>query len=184
VRNLENRERRDCLRNSLRYARAMKSAIFLLAMLTFGLAGRAAEALPIEQQVAEVVKSPKVTVIHFWATWCPNCRGELMTGGWKDFITRNPNVNVIFVTVRDEKSGGAELKRYGIGEQKNFTHLQHPNASRNPDTEVTSFMGLRVGWVPATWIYRDGKLRYALNYGQIRFPILQQLVEDALPKWD
>ena len=86
--------------------------------------------------------------------------------------------------MRDEKAGAAALSKYGIGPQKNFTHLQHPNASRRPDTEMTSFMGQRVGWIPATWIFRDGRLRFALNYGQIRFPILQQLVEDAQPKWD
>lgn len=162
----------------------MKSAIILLALAASLLRVSAADLLPIEHQVAEAVKSPKVTVIHFWATWCPNCRTENVSGGWKKFIEANPEVNVIFVTVRDEKSGGAELAKFGIGPQKNFTHLQHPNASRRPDEEMTSFMSMRVGWIPATWIFRDGKLRYALNYGQIRFPILQQLVEDALPKWD
>lgn len=47
---------------------------------------------------------------------------------------------------------------------------------------MTSFMGLRVGWIPSTWVFQNGRLRYALNYGQIRFPILQQLVEDAQPR--
>jgi hypothetical protein len=49
---------------------------------------------------------------------------------------------------------------------------------------MTTFLGQPMGWIPATWIYRDGKVRYALNYGEIRFPILQQLVDDAQPKWD
>jgi thiol-disulfide isomerase/thioredoxin len=174
----------NCLRKSLRYAARMKSAIILLALLSFAGASRAAELLPIEQQVAEAVASQKVTVVHFWATWCPNCRTENVSGGWKKFIEANPQVNVIFVTVRDERSGATELAKYGIGPQKNFTHLQHPNASRHPDREMSSFMGMRIGWIPATWIFRDGKLRYALNYGQIRFPILQQLVEDARPQWE
>lgn len=162
----------------------MKSAIFLLALLSSIPVVRAAELLPIELQVAEAVKSQKVSVVHFWASWCANCRAENVSGGWRKFVEANPQVNVIFVTVRDEKSGTIELAKYGLGAQKNFTHLQHPNASRRPDEEMTSFMGMRVGWIPATWIFRDGKLRYALNYGQIRFPILQQLVEDAQPKWD
>jgi thiol-disulfide isomerase/thioredoxin len=162
----------------------MKSWFRVVPLLCLGFGLRAAEPLPIENEVAEATKSLQVTVVHFWATWCPNCRTELAGGGWKKFIEANPKVNVIFVTVRDEQSGAAQLAKYGIGPQKNFCHLQHPNTSRKKDQEMTSFMGMRVGWIPATWIFRDGRLRFALNYGQIRFPILQQLVEDALPKWD
>jgi thiol-disulfide isomerase/thioredoxin len=160
----------------------LRLVLLLCFCITVGL--RAAEPLPIEKEVAEATKSQQVTVVHFWATWCSNCRAELTEGGWKKFIEANSKVNVIFITVRDEKSGAAELAKYGIGPQKNFRHLQHPNTSRKKDVEMTSFMEMRVGWIPATWIFRDGRLRYALNYGEIRFPILQQLVEDALPKWD
>ncbi len=162
----------------------MKHLPWLVAVLFFCARLGAAELLPIEEQVAEAVKSSKVTVVHLWATWCPNCEAEMRNGGWKKFVEANPEVNFIFVTVRDEKPGGPALAKHGLGPQKNLTHLQHPNASRNPDTEMTSFLGQRVGWIPVTWVFRGGRLRYALNYGQIRFPILQQLVEDALPKWD
>jgi thiol-disulfide isomerase/thioredoxin len=143
---------------------------------------RAAEWLPIEQEVAKATESPRVTVVHFWASWCPNCRAELVGGGWKQFIEANPEVEFLFITVRDEKPGAAELAKHGLGSQKNFRHLQHPNASRRKEDEMTSFMGMRVGWIPTTWVFQNGRQRYALNYGQIRFPILQQLVEDATPK--
>jgi thiol-disulfide isomerase/thioredoxin len=162
----------------------MNNVLRVLLLLLACLDLRAAEPLPIEKEVAEATQSSQVTVVHFWATWCSNCRAELVGGGWKKFIEANPQVNVIFIAVRDEKSGAAELAKYGIGPQKNFRHLQHPNTSRKKDEEMTSFLDMRVGWIPATWIFRDGRLRYALNYGEIRFPILQQLVEDALPKWD
>jgi hypothetical protein len=33
-------------------------------------------------------------------------------------------------------------------------------------------------------ILRDSQLRYALNYGELRFPLLQQLVRDASDKWE
>lgn len=162
----------------------MKRGILLFStLLCLAATGRAAEWLPIEKQVAEAVKSTRVTVVHFWATWCPNCHAELRGGGWGKFVSANPDVDFIFITVRDEKPGAAELAKFGLGTQKNFTLLHHPNTSRNPEDEMTSFMGMRVGWIPATWIFRVNRLRFALNYGQIRFPILQQLIEDSHPKW-
>jgi hypothetical protein len=42
---------------------------------------------------------------------------------------------------------------------------------------------LPVSWIPTTWIFKAGDLRYALNYGEIRFPILQQLVADSNSDW-
>ncbi len=162
----------------------MKIFVQLVAVLIFCHGLRAAELSAMELQVAEAVKSRKVTVVHLWASWCPNCEAEFRGGGWKKFVDANPSVNFIFVTVRDEKDGAAVLAKYGLSGQTNFGHFQHPNSSRHPDSEMTSFLGQRVGWIPVTWVFCNGRLRFALNYGQIRFPILQQLVEDALPKWD
>lgn len=139
--------------------------------------------LPLEREVAEATKSSRVTVVHFWATWCGNCRRELKDGGWATFVEANPETNFIFITVRDEKAGAPVLAGYGLGKQPNFVHHQHPNTSRRKGEEMTSFMGMRMGWIPATWVFRDGRLRYALNYGEVRFPILQQLVEDARGNW-
>lgn len=158
-----------------------RSWLLLLLALT-GAAARAAEWLPIEKEVAKLTESQRVTVVHFWATWCPNCRAELTGGGWPKFVEANPDVDVLFITVRDERPGAAELAKFGLGPQKNFRHLQHPNASRSKEDEMTSFMGMRVGWIPATWVFQNGRLRYALNYGRVRFPILQQLVDDARPQ--
>ena len=31
----------------------------------------------MQKQVAEAVSSPKITVVHFWAPWCPHCYSEL-----------------------------------------------------------------------------------------------------------
>jgi thiol-disulfide isomerase/thioredoxin len=159
------------------------SALILVLASMLGRGLRAAEMLPVEQQVAEAVQSPKVTVVHFWATWCGNCKHELVSGGWKDFLAANPDVNVIFVTSWDPKPGAPELEKYGLGAQKNFTVIQHPNGSRKKDDQMHAFLGLPVSWLPTTWVYREGKLRYALNYGEIRFPMLQQMVTDSLDKW-
>lgn len=185
VRNPENAAARDCAVRREHYGARMRFFAPGLILVALALASvRAAEWLPIEREVAEMTKSSNVTVVHFWAPWCPNCHAELKSGGWKQFIEANPKAKVVFITVRDERNGAPELAKFGLGPQKNFVHLQHPNPSRRPGVEMTSFMGQRVGWVPATWIFRNDRLRYALNYGQIRFPILQQLVEDASRAWD
>ena len=133
-----------------------------------------------------MVKSSKPTVVHFWAPWCPNCHAELKNNGWSTFIEANPDVNFVFVTSwsGDSGDGRAELAKRGVGAQKNFQLLMHPNTSRRDEEKMASFLGLPMLWLPATWVFRDGKLRYALNYGEVRFSILQQLVKDAAGKWE
>ena len=32
-------------------------------------------------------------------------------------------------------------------------------------------------------MFRDGKLAYAMNYGEVRFPMLQQMIDDSRAKW-
>jgi thiol-disulfide isomerase/thioredoxin len=164
---------------------ATKAVLSLvLAVVASGVS--AAERLPVEQQVAEIVTSSKPTVVHFWAPWCPNCYAELKNKGWSNFIDANPNVNFVFVTTwsGDSGDGRAELEKRGIGTQKNFQLVMHPNTSRKDGEKMESFLGMPMLWLPATWVFRDGKLRYALNYGEVRFPILQQLVKDAASKWE
>jgi len=46
----------------------------------------------LEQQVAAAVQSPHVTVVHFWAPWCSNCKAELAKNGWSTFIETNADV--------------------------------------------------------------------------------------------
>lgn len=164
-------------------------------VLTLGvLSGRAAtepsgpvtEPTKVEAEVLAAVKSPQVTLVHLWAPWCPNCKAELSSHGWSSFIAANPDVKVIFVTVwrGDGDDGHALLRKFGIGDQSNFKLLVHPNAARTGAERMTEFLGLPVTWIPSTWVFRNGTLRYALNYGELRFPILQQLVHDASDKWE
>jgi thiol-disulfide isomerase/thioredoxin len=174
-----------CARANGRYAARMKLAMILFAVACLTGLARAAEWLPIEKQVAEIAKAKQPTVVHFWAPWCPNCRAEAREG-WGKFINDHPDVNVVFVTVWSDNEGdGAEvLKKLGVGGQKNFQLLLHPNTSIRTSVKTSEFMGLPMIWIPATWIFREGKLRYALNYGEVRFPMLQQLVADTKTSWD
>ena len=163
----------------------MKFLALVFALCCVGLL-RAGELLPIEQQVAQATESSQITVVHFWAPWCSNCKAELASGGWRDFLAANPETKFIFVTVwSDGKGDGrAMLEQYGVGAQKNFQVLLHPNTARKGATRMTSFMGLPITWIPTTWVFREGKLYYALNYGELRFPMLQQMIRDSSDEWD
>src|SRR5688500_951962 len=89
--------------------------IFLSAVIARGAAG-----LPnIEQQVAEAVKSPRTTVVQFWAAWCANCKAELAQNGWSTFIAANPEVDFIFITIwrGTGDDGRALLEKNGVGPQ-------------------------------------------------------------------
>ncbi|HMD59777.1 MAG TPA: TlpA disulfide reductase family protein, partial [Opitutaceae bacterium] len=138
----------------------------------------------IEQQISEATSSPRVTVVHFWAPWCPNCRAELAGGAWSGFIAGNPDVNVVFVTIWNPADGREVLEKFGVGSERNFRLLLHPNGSRRRGEKVSELLGMPISWIPTTWIFRDGRLRYALNYGELRFPVLQQLVKDSSDSWD
>jgi thiol-disulfide isomerase/thioredoxin len=161
----------------------MKRFLAGIIFLVGALVANAAGLLPIEQKVSEAVKSSQITVVHFWATWCPNCKAELSNNGWSDFVAANPEVNFIFISTWDDKPPGPGLEKYGLGTQKNLLILQHPNPSRKTEDKMTTFMGLPVSWIPSTWIFREGQLRYAMNYGELHFPMLQQLVQDSSDKW-
>jgi thiol-disulfide isomerase/thioredoxin len=58
----------------------MKNLVHSLLLFFVAVGLRAAAPLPIEKEVAEATKSSQVTVVHFWATWCSNCRAELVGG--------------------------------------------------------------------------------------------------------
>jgi thiol-disulfide isomerase/thioredoxin len=139
-------------------------------------------ASPAEQQVAEAIKSQDLTVIHLWAPWCSNCKSELKSGGWTKMVKDNPQVKFYFVSVWNSgEDGRAVLKQYEIVDQSNVTILADPGP-RGAD-HIKQFAGMPLSWIPTTWIYKGGDLRFALNYGEIRFPMLQQLLEDSKSEW-
>lgn len=159
-------------------------ASLLLLLPHDGLRAGNGELLPIERDVAETVAGKQVTIVHFWASWCANCESEHARGGWLAFTTKNPEVKVIFISIRGSAANDVRmLEEYGLIGLPNFTALRHPNQARSGDEAMKTFLGHPVPWTPATWVFRSGGLRYALNYGEVRFPILQQLVDDASASW-
>ena len=138
---------------------------------------------PADQKVLEAIKLPDLTVVHLWAPWCSNCQAELKSGGWSKIITENPQVKFYFVSVwNDGQDGRAMLNKFGIVDKPNVTILADPGPRRG-ENKIKQFVGLPLSWIPTTWIYKRGDLRYALNYGEVRFPVLQQFLADSQSEW-
>jgi thiol-disulfide isomerase/thioredoxin len=136
-----------------------------------------------EQQVLAAIKSPDLTVVHLWAPWCSNCQAELKSGGWLRVIKDNPQVKFYFVSVwNDGGDGQGMLQKYQIAGQPNVTILADPRPRRG-ENKIKQFAGLPFSWIPTTWLYKGGDLRYAINYGEMRFPVLQQFLEDSRSEW-
>jgi thiol-disulfide isomerase/thioredoxin len=164
--------------------RSLLLACAAAVLVSAPLRAQESPAAGIERQVAEAVASSRVTVVHLWAPWCPNCRAELAHGAWSAFIAANPGVHFVFVTVWNPADGREVLERNGVGGEPNFTLLLHPNGSRKRGEKMAELAGLPVSWIPTTWVFKDGRLCYAMNYGELRFPMLQQLIEDSSASWD
>jgi thiol-disulfide isomerase/thioredoxin len=153
-------------------------ASFAIALISSNV--RAAS--PAEERVAEAIKAPGISIVHLWAPWCGNCKSELKNGGWTKMVQENPAVKFYFVSVwNNGDDGRALLATYDIAGQPNITILADPGPRGTG--HITQFAGLPLSWIPTTWIFKGGDLRYALNYGEIRFPVLQQLIADSSSEW-
>jgi thiol-disulfide isomerase/thioredoxin len=157
-----------------------------LAVLFFAgasLSSQLMAASPAEEQVAEAIKAQGISVVHLWAPWCSNCQAELKSGGWTKTVKDNPEVKFYFVSVwNGGEDGRAMLAKYQIAQQPNVTILADPGP-RGAD-HLKQFVGLPLSWIPTTLIFKGGDLRYALDYGEIRFPVLQQLISDSNSGWE
>jgi thiol-disulfide isomerase/thioredoxin len=155
----------------------------LLAVAFVSLALNAFAASPAEEQASELAKQEGVTVVHLWAPWCGNCKAELKSGGWTRMVNDNPDVRFVFVSIWNSgEDGRADLKRNDIGEQSNVSILADPGPRRG-DEKLKRFLDLPVSWIPTTWVFKGGELRYALNYGEVRFEVLQQFIADSKAEW-
>ena len=140
-------------------------------------------ASPAEQQVADAIKAPNLSVVHLWAPWCSNCQAELKSGGWLKTVKENPQVKFYFISVWNSGDDGrAMLTKYELANQPNVTILADPGP-RTGDGKIKRFLDLPLSWIPTTWIYKGGDLRYALNYGEVRFDVLKQFFADSNSEW-
>lgn len=162
----------------------MKQLVLALLAAVGVVANAQEAAVVMEQQVAEITAGSHVTIVHFWAPWCANCKAEMQPEGWAKFIAANPNVKFVFLNIMHRGQDPLPMLVAGeLGGQPNLLLLTHPNPSSKADDKLKQFLGLPITWIPTTWIFRDGKLRFALNYGEARWPILQQFVDDSRDQW-
>jgi thiol-disulfide isomerase/thioredoxin len=155
----------------------------LALIVVLSLAASAFAASPAEQQLSEAIKAPGLSVVHLWAPWCSNCQSELKSGGWLKTVKDNPDVKFYFVSVWNSGDDGkAMLTKYELASQPNVTILADPGP-RKGDAKIKRFLDLPLSWIPTTWVYKGGDLRYALNYGEIRFDVLQQMFADSKSEW-
>jgi cytochrome c biogenesis protein CcmG/thiol:disulfide interchange protein DsbE len=90
----------------------------------------------------------KVTVIEFWATWCPACVSS--HGRLSEFASENPNTRVLAVT--DEEEG--LVKEYVNRVKPKFTTL------RDPSHEFMKFFSVTA--IPMTVVVdQKGVVRFA-----------------------
>jgi thiol-disulfide isomerase/thioredoxin len=140
-------------------------------------------ASPAELQLVEAIKAPGLSVVHLWAPWCSNCQAELKSGGWLKMVKENPQVKFYFVSIwNGGDDGRATLTKFDVAGQPNVTILADPGPRRGAD-KINRFLDLPVGWIPSTWIFKGGALHYALNYGEVRFDVLQQFLADSNSEW-
>jgi thiol-disulfide isomerase/thioredoxin len=161
----------------------MKKSCVLFAVLLMMIGGTTLYATsPAEQQLAEGVKAPGLSVVHLWAPWCSNCQAELKSGGWLKAVKENPQVKFYFVSVwNGGEDGRAMLTKFEIASQPNVTILAD-SGPRGAD-RIKRFLDLPLTWIPTTWVFKGGDLRYALNYGEVRFDVLQQFLADSNSEW-
>lgn len=156
------------------------SALVAIAFLSPHLLASPPAAQP---EAAEVIKAPGLSVVHLWAPWCSNCLAELKSGGWPKMIKDNPETRFVFVSIWNAGDDGrAMLNKHEIGDQPNVMILADPGPRSGTD-KLKRFLDLPVTWIPTTWVFKGGDLRYALNYGEVRFPVLQQFLEDSTSEW-
>lgn len=137
----------------------------------------------LDAQLRELVERDKVTVVHTWAPWCPNCHVEMRDEGWARFIADHPDVDFAFVEIwNDGRDSHQVLARYGLDEQPNFHRLVDPNPRSGPE-KTTHLLEQKLSWVPSTWVFQRGRARYAILYGEIRFDMLGQMIADTTADW-
>ena len=171
----------------------------VLVLLLLGCAQPHAENMPVEeialmqadtlteteQQVRDLLAEDGVYVVHFWAPWCHNSMSEFGEGVWNEIIEQNEDVTFIFVTVFSDGSLSQwMLTQHEIPDRVHTFAQPDHGRSRVKANRRKTFLGLPLTWTPTTWIFnRNGKLAFAVNYGEVRPALMGTLFDNANADW-
>ncbi len=138
-----------------------------------------------EEQVRALLAEDGVYVVHFWAPWCHNSRTEFREGVWNEIIEQHEDVTFIFVTVfNDGELGERTLTQHEILDRLHTFAQPDHGRSRFRANRRKTFLGLPLTWTPTTWIFnRNGKLAFAVNYGEMRPALMKTLLDNANTDW-
>ncbi|MEL6616872.1 MAG: thioredoxin [Bacteroidota bacterium] len=136
-----------------------------------------------ERAVADTVARGGIEVVVFWADWCGNSISQLERG-LADAIREHDDVGFTFVSLwASGASGEATLREHGIPERASV--LAQPGVGQEAPKEDRDmrFLGLPVTWIPTTWVFRQGRLATAFNYGEVTREQLDSALAGARSDW-
>jgi thiol-disulfide isomerase/thioredoxin len=121
--------------------------------------------------LSKVIKNNKVTVVNFWATWCPPCRREIPE--FIKFYRKYAGEKVAVIAVNLQESP-ANVKKFAKKNGMNFPIV----------TDVTGKVGdkYQISGIPTTiFIDRRGKIFYRIE-GAIKLKTLEAKIRPLLGK--
>ena len=136
-----------------------------------------------ERAVHDAIASGGIQVVVFWAPWCGNSISQLERG-LAEAIRENDDVGFTFVSLwAAGDDGQEELRAYDIPERAAVVAQPGVGQDAPKEDRDTTFLGLPVTWIPTTWVFRDGLLATAFNYGEVTREQLQQALDGARSSW-
>ena len=136
-----------------------------------------------EARVRDAIQSGGIQVVVFWAQWCSNSISQL-TRGLAESVEQHEDVGFTFVSLWDEgRDGAGTLRDHGVPARALV--LGQPGVGEEAPKELRrkEFLGLPVTWIPTTWVFREGHLAYAFNYGEVTRDQLDTALSGARNDW-
>ena len=136
-----------------------------------------------ERAVRETVASRGIEVVVFWAPWCGNSISQLERG-LPDAIREHDDVGFTFVSLwASGDDGKEELRAYGVPVRARVLSQLGVCQDAPKEERDKTFLGLPVTWIPTTWVFREGHLATAFNYGEVTREQLDEAITGAQSDW-